>query len=153
MSKNFKCCSMKFKDFHVVFSQDCNMRCSYCTTGYGRYGRSRKGYMSKDIQKSFIEFALAHVREKDKISFQFGGGETFVYFEEFVDFADAMRVSFNDKKVNLSVATNGILLDEERLFHLAERGMALTFSLDAPKSAHDRYRRRHLNQSYYDKTF
>ena len=65
-------------------------------------------------------------------------------FGDFIDLVDKLlKVSLQRGiGINISCATNGTLLDADKLAVLAERGINLTFSIDGPETIHDMHRRR-----------
>jgi uncharacterized protein len=143
---------LEFKTWHVSFSQDCNLRCSYCSTGFGRKGMKTR-IMSKPVWTDMAKFAFSHVTDSGEISFEFGNGETFLHFDNFLHMADHLRVCAKDQGVsaNIHITTNGTLLNEGRMEQLAMRGISLTFSIDGPQPIHDFSRKDKEGHATYER--
>lgn len=144
--------SIRPSTWQLGFAMDCNLRCTYCSTAYGTYG-SLKGQMKKDVQEQLVDFALDNAPESKTISFQFGVGETFMFFDEFLSMADHIFAQAENKKItaNILVTTNGTLLDKKKMDLLAERDITLMFSIDGPEHIHDRCRRDLNGQGSFDR--
>ena len=129
------------RSWQLAFVQDCDMRCAYCVTGYGRLGKA-PGIMSRAVQTRLLNLIFRDAFRGHEIELDFGNGETLLYFDEFLQFIEAAERIAQDKDMPLSihVATNGLSLDEGKMQSLADHKIALTFSIDGPASVHDRYR-------------
>ena len=129
------------RSWQLSFVQDCNMRCTYCISGYGRQG-GQPGVMNRDAQQQLLDMAFKEEFHGRGVEFDFGNGETLFYFDEFMQFLEraeqaALRFGMD---LSVHVATNGILLDDDKMNILADHQIALTFSIDGPAHIHDRYR-------------
>jgi uncharacterized protein len=129
-------------EWEVAFVADCNLRCDYCNTGFGRAGGSARK-MERAVRERFVPFVIEHSRGVPHVSLQFGTGETFVHFDEFIALVDELRAAARAAGIQLDFAlpTNGVLLDRRRLELCAERGLHLRFSIDGPAALHDGRRR------------
>ena len=127
--------------WHVIFSADCNLRCSYCYTGHGRFGQLVDG-MDLSTLESWLDLALELALEGGELQFEFGGGETFLRFDDFLNATDRIVARARSKRVRprIHVTTNGTQLDDLRLGALAARSIDLTFSIDGPAHHHNRNR-------------
>ncbi len=127
--------------WQLAFVQDCNMRCEYCISGYGRLGK-KPGVMSREVQQQLLQLIFRKEFQGREIKLDFGNGETLFYFDEFLQFIEKAKHAADTHSISLSihVATNGISLDEEKMQILAEHQVDLTFSIDGPAETHDRYR-------------
>lgn len=130
------------RTWQVLFVQDCNLRCSYCSSGFGTYG-IQKGLMEPRAWKDFVSLAVHHAPEEAPVRFEFGGGETFLHYDEFLQAIEYLRDKFNVRHVpvEIHVTTNGTLLNPARLRTLAGMGVSLAFSIDGPPDVHDAKRR------------
>jgi uncharacterized protein len=99
--------------------------------------------MSNSARMQAVKFIRSHVGCEKKISLEFGYGETFLHFDEFLSLADCLRSGLKDtgKEISINCATNGTTLDEDRMEKLAERRISLCFSIDGPQEIHDACRR------------
>lgn len=127
--------------WQLSFVQDCNLRCRYCATGYGRYNNGRR-VMSGEIWGQFCDLALSMRGAADTLHFHFSGGETFLHFDLFIKGVQEWkeRCAAEGIGTRISVCTNGVLLDDERLKLCAALDLELTFSIDGPATVHDAQR-------------
>jgi len=132
---------IKFGLWHVVFEADCNLRCAYCSTDHGTLGYARRR-MHQDVWKPLVTFALSLAPSGRSIRFEFGCGETFIHFNEFIKMVDYLHLHARRRNVpvEITVSTNGTLLDLGRLRQLSDRDISLAFSIDGPAEIHDRFR-------------
>jgi uncharacterized protein len=128
----------------IVMVAGCNLRCTYCATAHGSFGRQAEGVMSLETAEALAEW-IARCADPShaKVRLGFGGGETFLHFDRFIGICDLIVGVSRAKgvRVHIHVTTNGVLLDEARLRKLAKRGIDLTFSIDGPEEVHDMNRR------------
>jgi uncharacterized protein len=135
--------SERIRHWHLVHASSCNLRCSYCATDFGRMG-GRPTVMSAETWHAVVEQALERAQPDRPLEVEWGSGEPFVHYDDWLRALDQLRAAAVVRGVELlcRATTNGTLLDERRLQELAARGVWLTFSIDAPATAHDRCRRR-----------
>ena len=129
--------------WHVVMIAGCNLRCSYCATDHGRFGRS-EGVMSLKTAETLADrIAQCLDPERGETVVEFGGGETFLQFDLFIRLCDLIGRACRKRggRARIQVTTNGVLLNEERLSKLARRRIGLVFSIDGPEHVHDAARR------------
>lgn len=130
-----------FNTWHIAMVHDCNLRCAYCATGYGAFGRDR-GVMDVPTTHRLIDFILDHANPGHAVTVEYGGGETSLYFEQWITAMDQLREAADRRHldVRLQSTTNGVCLDRKRMDRLAQRGVDLTFSIDGPQHVHDQHR-------------
>lgn len=131
-------------DFHtwqIFFAHDCNLRCKYCCTGYGGSGGSR-GVMNREVMDLTARAMLSMSPENERVTIEFGGGETFLFADEFLFFTDIIEEVFkgSGKETKIHVSTNGTLLTKELMRELVRKNISLTFSIDGPPEAHNKMR-------------
>ncbi len=124
--------------WHVALVQDCNLRCAYCATGFGTYGKSPR-VADREVRERLVETIYELAGPDDEISIELGGGEPFLRFDLMIDFVDCLRSSPKrmKRKLNLSATTNGTLLDSKSMLACKERRIGIGFSIDGPESGHD----------------
>ena len=127
--------------WEIVFSQDCNLRCRYCVTGYGRMGGTAK-FMLPEVWKPLSERILQMSAGRKTVLLDFGIGETFLHFDEAMRFLDYLRerASGTEMKIEARITTNGTLVTRKQLQTCLEKNISLIFSIDGPAALHDRYR-------------
>ena len=120
----------------------CNMACTYCYYTQKTGERESSGNtMSERLLEQFIrQFLLS--QEGDCICVTWHGGEPLLRGLEFFKKAvELQRKYAGGRKVENSIQTNGLLIDEDwcRFFH--ENRFLVGLSIDGPQHVHDRYRR------------
>lgn len=131
-----------FNIWQVTLAQNCNLRCTYCSTGYGTYGMPPGG-MDERVLKRLTSCMLEMAEHSRPLQVEYGGGETTLYFNRWIASMDAIAEAAAQRNmpIELHCTTNGTLLEKGQLDLLADRGVGLVFSIDGPKENHDRYRR------------
>ena len=118
----------------------CNMRCKYCFYADETSLRSTPcyGVMSKETSEKIIDRAYEFT-QNGGVGFAFQGGEPTVagldYFTHFVDYAKRKRPE--NVKLNFSIQTNGLLIDENWCKLLAENDFLVGLSMDGPRDIND----------------
>lgn len=98
--------------------------------------------MSQSVRLQMVDFIRSHTHSKKKVSLEFGGGETFLHFDDFLCLADRFRSAFEGSAdLSMHCTTNGVLLDEGRMEELAGRNVSLCFSIDGDRRIHDFHRK------------
>lgn len=140
---------------HIVFqvTQNCNLRCSYCsyteTSNYSNRKHSDRR-MSVETAKAGVDFLLAHSTKCSSIHIGFYGGEPLLemmLIKQIVSYANSVC---KDKKIHFALTTNGTLLSDEIVDYLVENHFTITVSLDGPKEYHDLNRKFANGRGSYD---
>lgn len=133
-------------------AHDCNLRCRYCFAGQGGYGQWRM-LMSFDVARRAVDFLIAHSGPRQHCEMDFFGGEPLMNWhvvQQTVAYVREQEKKHN-KIIKLSLTTNGMLLDEEKVKYLTDNHIALILSLDGRKENHDRMRPGVHGESTYDR--
>jgi uncharacterized protein len=132
-----------FREFVVKLASRCNLACDYCYvySGPDHSWRAQPRVMSPRVIDAVArrvgEHALAHDLDRVKISLH--GGEPLLAGPRVVErLADALRDA--GVRADLTVQTNGVLLDEPYLDLFAARGIRVGVSLDGDGPGNDRHR-------------
>jgi len=126
----------------LLLAYDCNLRCEYCYAHGGSFGEQRM-LMSQNVMTKAIDFCLKNTGKEEKIQIGFFGGEPLLNFDvivKCVTYANR-RVSEINKEVTYSIVTNATLLNQEIMDFLYNNNFSIIFSIDGPKSIHDRHRK------------
>ena len=128
--------------WNVGFVQDCNLRCKYCCTGFGRLGHGSR-FMQPEVWRKLCDLMLSMSAGRHRIRLDFGVGETFLHFDEAMQFLDYLRHQAGGKGVQIEalMTTNGTLATVEQLNTCLKKKISLTFSIDGSASSHDSFRR------------
>ncbi|WP_208809135.1 FibroRumin system radical SAM peptide maturase [Kosakonia arachidis] len=128
---------------YFILTEQCNLACKYCFLGNNVPERREKfssNRMTKEMAEQSLSFFIrqiqlsGNVNPDNKPAIIFYGGEPLLNFSvlEYV----ALRVKELTliepalKNVELSVITNGLLLNEHRLKRLKELGVSIAISID-----------------------
>jgi len=128
-----------FSSFDICILEDCNLRCRYCSTGYGRWGHSPR-QMKRATMDIAIDFMIRSSTPSFKVGFS--GGETLMAFDNLKYFIDQLfrAKKQQGKKVFVELATNGVLLTESICQYLADHRIGLVISIDGDARTTDRNR-------------
>ncbi|MFH1547894.1 MAG: radical SAM protein [Candidatus Omnitrophota bacterium] len=139
----------------IEVTEQCNLRCTYCvfSGGYpeGRAHSSRK--MSFEIAKEAIDYLVEHSYQSgdDFLSLNFYGGEPLLNFQlikKCVNYCESLKTK---KPWLFGFTTNLTILNPEILKFCIKHGIAITVSLDGPRTVHDRCRVDSNGKGSFDK--
>lgn len=154
MDKNYK---MAIEDRPIIkalcinIAHDCNLRCQYCFAGQGGYGQWRM-LMSFDVARRAVDFLIAHSGPREHCELDFFGGEPLMNWhvvQQIIDYVHKQEKK-HGKKIKMSLTTNGLLLDKEKVKYLTDNHISLILSLDGRKEMHDRMRPGVHGEGTYD---
>lgn len=119
----------------AVVTTRCNLNCSYCQT---RVADPKD--MSPEVAIRVLKY-LFDVKSP-KVSLEFQGGEPLLNWPVVRLLIEAARKSNTvGKDLNISLVSNILLLDEEKMKVLADNDVQLCVSLDGPQKIHDANRK------------
>ena len=142
--------------FHVMAKPTgsrCNLKCDYCFFLKKKYLYPNSDFrMSDEVMESYIrQTILAHKVPNATIAWQ--GGEPTLMGLAF--YRRAMKIinkfAPSHMKVENTLQTNGVLLNEEWCRFLHDNNFLVGLSIDGPKSIHDVYRKDNAGHSVFDK--
>ncbi|HRX42776.1 MAG TPA: anaerobic sulfatase maturase [Clostridia bacterium] len=123
-------------------SGHCNLGCLYCFYHSPDVSdpTHEKGFMKRETAIRLIERAFDYTTES--VSFAFQGGEpTLAGIDFFRFFVNKTReMNKGELKVNFSIQTNGIAIDDEWASFLSENKFLVGLSIDGPSRVHNRNR-------------
>lgn len=136
---------------HVA--HDCNLRCAYCFGAGGSFGGER-GIMPPAVGRAALAFLLANSGPVNQLEVDFFGGEPLLAMatvREAIAYGRE-RAELAGKRINFTLTTNALALDEETLAYLKGEGVSLVLSLDGRPEVHDRFRRKAGGGGSYGQT-
>ena len=154
MDKNYK---MAIEDRPIIkalcinIAHDCNLRCQYCFAGQGGYGQWRM-LMSFDVARRAVDFLIAHSGPREHCELDFFGGEPLMNWhvvQQTIDYVHKQEKK-HGKKIKMSLTTNGLLLDKEKVKYLTDNHISLILSHHGRKEMHDRMRPGVHGEGTYD---
>ncbi len=142
--------------FLVKIASRCNLDCDYCYV-YRHADQSWRGQpalMSEDHRRRLANRIgeYAKTQQIERILVVFHGGEPLLAgSERIVETACWIRSAVpSTTRVDFSIQTNGVLLDDLALDGLGRAGIAISLSIDGPKHAHDLHRLDHRGKSSFE---
>jgi len=131
----------KIEKITLQITQNCNLRCSYCTFSkiYKNRGHTNKK-MSYETMKKSIDFLIKHSTNSKTVDVGFYGGEPLLEFDSIKNLLIYIKKQYPYKKITYSLTTNGTVFDDEIIQFLSDNQFNLTVSIDGPKELHDKNR-------------
>lgn len=147
---------MPFRQFLLKVHSRCNLACDHCYV-YAladQSWRSKPRVMSVETVRRTAQRIGEHARRHrlSEVRVVLHGGEPLLVGpDRIADVATAVRGAVGPgTRVELSVQTNGLLLDPAMLDVLAEHRVRVGVSIDGDREANDRHRRHRDGRSSYD---
>lgn len=130
----------------------CNLSCSYCyyLDKADIYG-GREPVMTDQMLETLVR---EYIRANDvpEVTFNWHGGEPLILGMDFYRKALSFEKKYGEgKKINNTIQTNGILLDEAWAHYFRENDFLVGISIDGPREIHDRYRKDRGGAPTFDK--
>jgi uncharacterized protein len=134
--------------YHVLakpIGPRCNLSCKYCfylekETLYPNNPRSSDWILPENILEEYIRQYIAS-QPGSVVSFAWQGGEpTLLGVDYFRKILALQEKHADGKKIENTLQTNGLLLDDPWCEFLARNRFLIGLSLDGPRHLHDRYR-------------
>lgn len=122
-----------------VTTMRCNLQCRYCHSSVVDPSRTDTD-MSLETAKKAVDFAFS--TPSPNLAIEFQGGEPLLNWPvvRFVTQYARRRAEREKRRLMVSMVSNFVLLNDERLDFLLENFVALCTSLDGPAEVHDRVR-------------
>ena len=128
---------------YMIMSEQCNLACKYCFLGNNDCEK-RSNFllenMSVETAEKAIKFFVRQIKEsgldveENKPVLIFYGGEPLVNFNVLEYVARRINELRSEERclrnIEMSMVTNGLLLDESRICRLRELGVAIAISID-----------------------
>lgn len=131
------------KSLCLNIAHDCNLRCQYCFASQGDYDTHKRELMSFDVAKHAVDLLILSTEGKRQhCEIDFFGGEPLMNFgvvKQTIAYIREQEKKHN-KVFKLSLTTNGMLLDPEKVRFLTDNHISLILSLDGRPEVHDRMR-------------
>ena len=111
----------------LLLTEKCNLGCVYCLAG----ASAKMPSMTEATAERAVNLAFG-MQEAPLLGFEFSGGEPFLRFDLMRHTVDYIRdhPQRNDRRVYLSVQSNGTLLSTERVAWLKEHQVSIGLSMD-----------------------
>lgn len=133
-------------------AQDCNLRCKYCYAEGGAYGGSPR-LLTRQMARKAVRLLVNEAGDRESVTLVLFGGEPLLNMpaiEAAVE--EAIRwEKETGKRVQISLTTNGTLLNQEIISFLQRHRVGVAISLDGPPDLHDANRPDVSGQGSYAK--
>ena len=152
LAYNFKNNSKVIKALCLHVAHSCNLACSYCFAGQGKY-HGKDALMSFETGKRAFDFLIENSGTRRNLEVDFFGGEPLLNWDvvkQLVEYARSIEKEKN-KNFRFTLTTNGVLIDDE-VIEFANKEMSnVVLSLDGRKDVHDKFRVDYAGKGSYDK--
>jgi uncharacterized protein len=125
----------------LSLANDCNLRCKYCSAGYGLFG-GQQGLMTEETAARGIDLLFyknLSDQETGFVNVVFVGGEPLLNYSTMafsVEYAKQQAIRVN-KKIRFHLSTNGTLLKEHFQDLFLKNNFEVSFSIDGTAENHD----------------
>ena len=134
---------------HVAHS--CNLNCSYCFAGQGKY-HGESALMPLEVGKRALDFLVENSGSHTNLEVDFFGGEPLMAMDtvkETVKYARSIEGE-KGKAFRFTMTTNGVLLNQENIDYINEEMSNCVLSLDGRPEVNDRHRPTVAGTGSYD---
>jgi len=130
------------EDLILNVTDQCNMRCKYCSfSGSYFYERDHQdNSMTFQMARKVADFFRNHSRRRKKVYYTFYGGEPLLNYPVIKKVVNYVKTTEREREFLFGLTTNGIMLKDGLTDFLIENKFSLTVSLNGPQQVHDRYR-------------
>ncbi len=149
---NYKNNSKVIKALCLHIAHSCNLNCSYCFAGQGKY-QGASALMSFETGKRAFDFLIENSGTRRNLEVDFFGGEPLMNFEvvkQLVAYARSIEKE-KGKNFRFTLTTNGVLIDDDVIDFANKEMSNVVLSLDGRKEVHDRFRVDYAGKGSYDK--
>lgn len=134
-------CNNRVEGITLQVTQNCNLRCSYCTYSGGYINRVHTNKrMPFEVAKKGIDFLINHSRDCSEVSIGFYGGEPLLEFDLIKWCVEYANSHIEGKEIKYNLTTNATLITKEILDFFDKHNVVMMISLDGPKEIHDKNR-------------
>ena len=116
-----------------VMTNACNLACRYCQAQDS--DQTCKGFMTKETAKKAVDIALQS--PTNYLTFEFQGGEPLLNYETIKYIVLYSKEVCNDKKIEYSIVSNTLLLNDEMIRFFQENNVRVSTSLDGGEIVHN----------------
>jgi len=153
---------MKLSDFYIDeprikamclhVCHDCNLRCKYCFADGGDYKTGNRGFLSFETGKKAIDFLIEQSGKRRNIDIDFFGGEPLLNWDVVVQLTEYCKIKGpeNGKDIRLTITTNAINLDDEKIEYINNNMVNCVLSMDGRPEVHDNMRTGPSGKGSYD---
>jgi len=137
----------RFENLTVYLTSGCNLSCDYCQL-HTKPNKSAANSVDLDSFKQAVHvfFTPSENTQSGRRKLQIFGGEPLVAWARLVEMVEYIKHcentgKYGDEQLYISINTNGVLLNDERLEFIKQNNIFLSISLDGGKEEHDHHRK------------
>lgn len=125
----------------LQITQNCNLRCSYCTYSGNYYNRTHsKKSMDVKTALAAVDFLMLHSSGVEEVAISFYGGEPILEFELIKSVVHYVKQNYPEKKVRYNLTTNLTMFNDYVIDFLIKNDVSVMISIDGPEKVQDKYR-------------
>lgn len=128
-------CSKRFPKIsrlYLITTRNCNLRCKYC------YIKKENKNMPYSVAKDAVDFAAQNARRDGcRPGINYFGGEPLLRWDDLIVPITLYIRKVYGNEFSLSMTSNGVLLDREKLEFMKRFNISLLFSMDGNKVTQD----------------
>jgi uncharacterized protein len=132
----------------VALHEECNFRCTYCNQDF------RNQAFDDPLQDRLLAYIRAHLPRRGQLLVHYYGGEPLLAWKHLVRLDQNILACTAELEAayGFFITSNGSLLTEDKIEHLAGRGIAhIKITLDGPPDVHDTRRVQAGGQPTFEK--
>lgn len=136
---------LKISHIFLVVTKNCNMKCKYC------FVEQEPENITLQVALDAVEYIAKNAKEYGEIpSINFFGGEPLLRWHDIIVPLTLYIRGRYGKNFSLSMTSNGLLLDEEKLDFMKKYDIGLLFSIDGDKPTQDLNRPTKTGEGSFD---
>jgi len=123
-------------------AHDCNLACKYCFASQGDYGGVKRELMPFDVAKRSVDWLIETSGPRQHLEIDFFGGEPLMNWDvvkQTIEYVEE-QAKIHNKIFKMTMTTNGLLLDQEKIDYLNDHHLSMVLSLDGRKDVHNAMR-------------
>ena len=147
----FKNNSRDIKALCLHVAHSCNLNCSYCFAGQGKY-HGESALMPLEVGKRALDFLVENSGSHTNLEVDFFGGEPLMNWEvvkELVRYGRSLEAPHH-KRFRFTLTTNGVNVDDDVIEFSNREMQNVVMSIDGRKEVHDRFRVDYQGHGSYD---
>ena len=147
----FKNNSRDIKALCLHVAHSCNLNCSYCFAGQGKY-HGESALMPLEVGKRALDFLVENSGSHTNLEVDFFGGEPLMNWEvvkELVRYGRSLEAPHH-KRFRFTLTTNGVNVDDDVIEFSNCEMQNVVMSIDGRKEVHDRFRVDYHGRGSYD---
>ncbi len=151
IAKNYRRSNYTIKALCLHVAHTCNLNCSYCFAGQGKY-KGDRAVMSLETGKRALDFLIENSGTHHNLDVDFFGGEPLLNWDVVKALVAYGREQekIHGKNIRFTLTTNGVLLDDEVTEFCNKEMHNVVLSLDGRKETNDRFRKDYKGNGSYD---